>query len=269
MGILLKLVLRMVTQNRLELHIETAPRSITAYGELDYENCHELESAIMRELSCCDGRVDLALAGLDFVDSSGVKTLIVGAQDAHSLGCVLRVVSLTTQLDRALTMAGVRHLLEIGAEPVRPIGSGVRMPPTDEMVFSIPADTKSCCDGRDKVCEFAESIGFEPPIIDDIKLAAGEALSNAVRHGACRGKSIKVRCSRIEEDGVCINLRYESHEFDPAAVPIPDLADPPIGGMGIHFMRLVMDKVHYYFEDGCAILTLEKRGAGAPVIGGE
>ena len=42
-----------------------------------------------------------------------------------------------------------------------------------------------------------------------------------------------------------------------------DIESPPCeGGMGIYFMRLVMDSVDYQFADGHAILTLEKQAAG-------
>jgi len=54
-------------------------------------------------------------------------------------------------------------------------------------------------------------------------------------------------------------LKYPSAVFDSHSVPAPDLESLSEGGMGIYFMRLVMDGVEYEFEDGCAMLTLEKR----------
>jgi len=52
------------------------------------------------------------------------------------------------------------------------------------------------------------------------------------------------------------------HPFDPTAAPEPDLSLPlerrRPGGLGIHLMRSMMDRVHYRRSDGSNILRLEK-----------
>ena len=52
------------------------------------------------------------------------------------------------------------------------------------------------------------------------------------------------------------------HPFDPTAAPDPDLSLPleqrDPGGLGIHLMRQMMDRLHYQRRDGRNILRLEK-----------
>ncbi len=253
-------------ENKLKLSIEAgSPQLIRAHGELNFENCHELGELLVNALQRCDQGIDLALGGLDFVDSSGLRILIIGAQDADVAGCGLRIVSLTPQLDHVLTISGVRHLFDVAVSPKDP--SIVCEPAAESLssdTFELPAEVSSCCEGRDRICSFAAAMSFTRTEIDDIRLAAGEALSNAVRHGECAGQLIYVSCARTDR-GLLITLEYPSECFDPECVPVPNMDDPPIGGMGIHFMRLVMDRVDYRFVDGNAVLTLEKR-LGVPSL---
>lgn len=248
----------LITEDRLQLHTESGPPLvIAASGELDFENCDELAKLIHENLNGHVGAIDLSLDGMSFVDSSGLRVLIVAAMDARAAGCTLRIINLTAQLDRILNLAGVVHLFDISSlegplDRERTCGGSPAI-----STFDIPAEVESCCEGRDRVCSFAQTHGFHPPVLDDIRLAAGEAFSNAVRHGQCKGCRVAVRCTEIA-GGISFTLEYASAIFDPDKVPVPDMDGFPIGGMGIHFMRLVMDSVHYEFRDGNAILTLEK-----------
>ena len=50
--------------------------------------------------------------------------------------------------------------------------------------------------------------------------------------------------------------------FDPTAAPDADtsaaLEDRPIGGLGIHLVRTIMDEVEYRRQDGQNVLTMTK-----------
>ena len=49
-----------------------------------------------------------------------------------------------------------------------------------------------------------------------------------------------------------IRMHYHGRDFDPSRVPEPDLDSPlearPMGGLGLYFMRQVMDKVTFEFD---------------------
>jgi serine/threonine-protein kinase RsbW len=65
-------------------------------------------------------------------------------------------------------------------------------------------------------------------------------------------------------------LRDKGRFFDPTSVPDPDLQanleDRTGGGLGLYFMRQLMDEVHFEFTPGSGnLLTMVKRKGGARV----
>jgi serine/threonine-protein kinase RsbW len=65
-------------------------------------------------------------------------------------------------------------------------------------------------------------------------------------------------------DNKLINIQLEDDgkEFDPLSIPEPDInlaiEDRKIGGLGIHFVRKIMDKIDYKRLDNRNRLTLSK-----------
>lgn len=233
------------------------PPVVRAAGELDQDSCVLFESIINSAFEKPCKSLDLALGDLTFVDSSGLRILMHAALRGEKLGCRVNIVSMNPHLDHILDISGLRHLFHI---------SGVKQPPhefpqplgtMEPHSFAVPKEKGACRQVRDQVHEFASKMGFDIMALDDIKLAVGEAVSNAVRHGADCGKDINVNCTNHSERLV-VKLKYSSTEFDPHAIPAPTYATAAEGGMGIYFMKLVMDKVHYEFHEGYTELTLEK-----------
>jgi anti-anti-sigma factor len=244
----------------LTLNVEAGtPPVIRAVGELNYENCDQFAAAMRDARRLSDGPVALDLNALDFCDSSGLRVLMLAAKAAQQDGATLRIASMTPQLNHLLEVSGFHRLFDIsGSEeqitPVTPTGQRVQPP----FSFYVPAALVACRDARARVSEFATSVGCDHATLDDIRLAIGEAVSNAVRHGNCNGGHIAVDC-RADEGLLVVMLKYASQAFDPDSVPVPDLDDPPEGRMGIHFMRLVMDSLDYAFNSGLVTVTLTKR----------
>ena len=62
-----------------------------------------------------------------------------------------------------------------------------------------------------------------------------------------------------------VEIEDDGREFNPLAAPPVDVAQPlenrAIGGLGIHMVRQLMDRVAYRRENGRNILTLTKRVA--------
>lgn len=237
------------------------PPLLRAAGELDHKNCSTLDRLIQDTVGRHGPTLGLALDGLDFVDSSGIRILAKAAHEAQASGGSLNLISLTPQLRHALEVTGFQRLFQISGCAVQMKAPVIAHPDIGRsssfevaLVMSAPRDV------RDRVCDFAACMGFSEPAMDDIKLAVGEAISNAVRHGACEGGCVEVQC-HARDDRLRVQIRYASEAFDPDNVPLPSLDPPSEGGMGIYFMRLVMDKVDYRFADGHAVLTLEKHTA--------
>ena len=106
------------------------------------------------------------------------------------------------------------------------------------------------------ICEFvgqaAQQAGASKRAIFDIKLAVDKACTNIIEH-AYGGDGGEI-CLRCECDGDNFEVVIQDHgrPFDPQAVPKPDvqaeLDRRQEGGLGLHFMRCLMDEVHFRFD---------------------
>lgn len=129
----------------------------------------------------------------------------------------------------------------------------------DEVRFAVPATLNACAIIRDHVDEIARNLPFTPEDLEDIRLAVGEAASNAVKHG-CRDRSwAKVAvCCRIKSSELGIEVEDSGDGFDPTLVDDPHFEEFPEGGMGIFYMRRVMDSVSFCFDGGTRVTLVKK-----------
>lgn len=133
----------------------------------------------------------------------------------------------------------------------------------DELVVS------SDLDALPQVIDFVRQAGMDAGLSDDAlfacELATDEACTNIIEHaynGASDG-AIRV-CCWVEEGAFTVQFHDQGVAFDPAQVREPllseELADRPLGGLGMHFMRSLMDDVRFDFDpvEG-NLLTMSKR----------
>ena len=95
------------------------------------------------------------------------------------------------------------------------------------------------------------------------ELALEEIFINVVMHGSHGRDDVWADVTlRYEHHHAEMVLRDNGNPFDPLAAPPPDLdaamEDRPVGGLGIHLIRTLMDEVTYRSVDGCNVLTLRK-----------
>ena len=123
---------------------------------------------------------------------------------------------------------------------------------------------------REFVGQAALDSGLKPSAVYAVQLAVDEAFSNIIEH-AYGGECLEnVQCScEITDEALVIMLRDCGQSFRPGKVPDPDLTadlqSRKIGGLGLYFMRQLMDDVDFIFttdpETGrpCNILKMVKR----------
>ena len=67
----------------------------------------------------------------------------------------------------------------------------------------------------------------------------------------------------LDGEGVAVRVEDDGRAFNPLDVPRPDLgldlAKRPIGGLGVHIVRSVMDALEYRRENDRNILIMRKR----------
>jgi len=88
--------------------------------------------------------------------------------------------------------------------------------------------------------------------ISEVQTAVDEACTNIVKYAYSeQGGAIIVICERQDNDFI-VTIKDNGKPFDPSSVPLPDLdADldkRKIGGLGIYFMKKLMDDVSYSFD---------------------
>ncbi|MBN1259627.1 MAG: ATP-binding protein [Anaerolineae bacterium] len=115
------------------------------------------------------------------------------------------------------------------------------------------------------VTEAAQAIGLDEDAIFGVQLAVEEACDNIIEHAYAGASKGDIECScDIVTDGLKIVLRDSGRPFDPESVPKPDLDSPleerDIGGLGLHFIKNLMDEVRFEFFPGSGnVLTMVKR----------
>jgi anti-sigma regulatory factor (Ser/Thr protein kinase) len=125
-------------------------------------------------------------------------------------------------------------------------------------------DLGALADLAERVERFGAEQRLPARIVNALNVVLDEAVSNAINHGydaGARGE-IAVRLRR-EPDGVTVEIEDDGRAFDPLQAPPPDLTLPleqrPIGGLGIHLIRNLMDEVSYARIGSRNVLKMAKR----------
>ncbi|MCP4419368.1 MAG: ATP-binding protein [Chloroflexi bacterium] len=124
-----------------------------------------------------------------------------------------------------------------------------------------------------KICQFmaegATSGGLSQAALFHIELACDEACTNIIEH-AYGGENIgKIKASwQFDGTSFVIILQDNGRSFNPDSIPKPnlptstniDIDNVKVGGLGIHFMRQLMDDVQFSFDKKTGnTLTLVKK----------
>ena len=128
----------------------------------------------------------------------------------------------------------------------------------------VAADVAQLATIRAFVEQQVRALGVDAAAIYDLILAVNEVATNIVVHGyRSQPGVIEIELRRLG-DAIEIRLRDQAPLFDPTRVPMPDLNLPlhkrPLGGMGVHITRQIMDSMRYRITPaGGNELTLVKR----------
>lgn len=108
-----------------------------------------------------------------------------------------------------------------------------------------------------------ECIGSRAKLTDsqvgELKLAVGEACTNAVKYGDPESNSVFVQYS-ISTDHIEIEVtnngpEFTWHKHEPVEVPIRDLQE---GGLGMYLIEQVMDNIQIKSEHGVTAIKMTK-----------
>jgi anti-sigma regulatory factor (Ser/Thr protein kinase) len=115
--------------------------------------------------------------------------------------------------------------------------------------------------------EFSEQHHLSPVAVQAADLALEEHLTNVMAYAYedAAPHDIRIRLG-VENQWLQIEIEDDGVAYDPLSRPPVDtslpLEEKPIGGLGVHLIRSLMDEVDYRREAGRNILRMRKRVGG-------
>ena len=97
-----------------------------------------------------------------------------------------------------------------------------------------------------------------------LNVALDELLQNTIVHGfAGRKGGVVTIAVELGTDRLTVTLTDNGRPFNPLDTAAPDttrfVEERPVGGLGIHLVRQLMDEVHYQRRGGRNVVVLVKR----------
>ncbi|MCT2401533.1 ATP-binding protein [Novosphingobium mangrovi (ex Huang et al. 2023)] len=110
---------------------------------------------------------------------------------------------------------------------------------------------------------YLEGAGLPIDVVTKVMIVFDELGSNILDHGSADGiPSITTRLN-VRKDALEVELSDTGIPFDPLSLPAPDTSlsveDRPVGGLGIHIVRELMDRVEYNREGALNTIRFAKK----------
>ncbi len=114
------------------------------------------------------------------------------------------------------------------------------------------------------VFEFGKENNLSREIMHDVNLTLEELLANVIFYGYKDKKEHEILIHlTLEKKELILQFEDDGVPFNPLEFPIPDMKKLQKviheGGMGIHFVRSLMDEIKYKRKQGKNILLMKKK----------
>ncbi len=130
------------------------------------------------------------------------------------------------------------------------------------LLLTLKNDLSELARIAEEVESHGESHGWPVKWILNLNLSLDELITNTVSYGYQDTGEHEIRITMTERNGSLVTVvEDDGMPFDPfSETAEPDLEsdveERPIGGLGIHFVKTLMDEVAYERVDGCNRITL-------------
>jgi anti-anti-sigma factor len=220
-------------------------------GDFDSQSVPRVREALNAALSEGYADIVLDLADVVYMDSSALGFVVWADARLQPVSGRLTLAGANSDVARILELSGL-----VGVAPSVVVAGSIEdalasrhVPPRRDMPlwaesFEFPSEARHMSAARARVAEIVTPLGLTESAIFDIKVAVGEALANAVRHGSPRGPS----------DVVCVEVRAYPERVDVIVSdngvgydgePAPGRDTLASSGRGVVFMRALMDAVEF------------------------
>jgi len=123
------------------------------------------------------------------------------------------------------------------------------------LTLQIESRTERLIAVRDFVSDAARAFGFDDEDISKIALAVDEACTNVIKHAYKFDPTKTIQVVIHGGDRTFeVAIRDDGFQFNPTQLPPPDMKEYLThfrkGGLGVHLMKSLMDKVEYSMAPG-------------------
>jgi serine/threonine-protein kinase RsbW len=236
-----------------EITYADAPHTciVTLVGDVDVSVVPELQVGLQEAMAGGCENVVLDLAEVTYADSSALGLLVWLDRRMLPQQGRLVLAGANSNVARILELSGLVTVASSIAtsEDVAGALGGLDLPsfPSDLLWhrrIEVPRDVNRLSEVRDEVGELMVPLGFSEGSLFDIKVALGEALANALRHGRPESGEGAVSLGvDAYSDRVILEVADNGKGFDGATEGADDLYAS--GGRGIMFMHALMDRVEF------------------------
>lgn len=237
--------------------------SVILSGRADCSNVSRVV-AVLEQIADQDGGcVSLDLHNLVAMDASALQGLARGAEvfkDHH------RKLHLTGASTAVRDMLDRHHLWDMFclckdcAHDCSPETCSQADSSWDIDVFTLESVITNCREARHRVGKMAKATGFSEDAINDILLAVGEAITNAIKYGSkdIENAAFTVSCLASEER-FCISVSDSGPGFNYQEIPSFEDALFMEHGRGIYCIHALMDEVSFHFNSGTTVRMVKHK----------
>lgn len=238
-------------------------------GDIDMSVVPELRKALDGAIDGGCYNVVLDLNQVTYADSSALGLLVWLDHRLRPSGGRLVLAGATKDVGRILELSGlvtVAASIAMSAN-VSAALEGLELPRLENVEplwrerINMEASVNNLGEVREQVTSILAPLGFPDSALFDVKVALGEALANAVRHGSPSGQDSQVIVDAIAyPDRVVLEIMDSGAGFNGIHAGSDDLY--AASGRGIMFMRALMDRVEFDASElGGTLVRLVKHRA--------
>lgn len=220
-------------------------------GELDMISVPQVKRAVGDALARGCDNVVMDLHELTYADSSSLSLLVWLDRELEARSGRLVLAAASPNISRVLELSGLIGLAPtIVAVPdvheaINGLTLGERSEPalwTEHLTITAAPDTLP--EARTHVADLLGALNIPESMVFDVRVAAGEALANAIRHGSPGGERDEIDIDVTAfSDRVEIVVTDTGCGFDGLGCESGDLYAE--SGRGVMFMRAFMDQVDF------------------------
>ncbi|MFQ3548322.1 MAG: ATP-binding protein [Armatimonadota bacterium] len=234
-------------------------------GEADSSNIKELVSILNELAAKYPGSVTLDFSGVDSLEVCALEPFAQGANVYREKNRQVHIKDASSKVKEVFEKTLLSDLFCDDINNSANCDHHSNSTPWELDVFCLPYSINCSKEARHRIANIVKTVGFDDADCQDIVLAVGEAVANAVKHGkpadgngkitvSCFATPDKVAIS-VSDDGPGIPVDKLNKKIDPER-PILDES-----GRGLFCIKSVMDEVSISVDSGTTLRMIKYKTA--------